>query len=145
MISLLPRSNLLKKITGALPAILAVVLVYAIFHITGIGCPVRYATGISCPGCGMTRAWLSLLRLDFAGAFYYHPLFPLPAVAVILYYFKDRIPVNFYRIWIFTLILLFSIIYLLRLIGPDDTIVSFRPQEGFIYRVARFFLRLFGL
>ena len=145
MTSLFPRSNALKKITAALPAILAVVLVYAIFHITGIGCPVRFITGISCPGCGMTRAWLSLLRLDFAGAFYYHPLFPLPAVAVVLLHFKDKIPVNLYKIWIFTLILLFSIIYLLRLIGPDDAIVSFGPQEGFIYRVARLFLKLLGL
>lgn len=30
---------------------------------------------IPCPGCGMTRAWLSLLRGDIAGAFAFHPLF----------------------------------------------------------------------
>lgn len=31
--------------------------------------------GIPCPGCGMTRACLAALRLDFAGAFSFHPMF----------------------------------------------------------------------
>ena len=39
------------------------------------GCPFRFFFGISCPGCGMTRALLAALRLDFAAAFSYHPLF----------------------------------------------------------------------
>ena len=38
-------------------------------------CPFRFFFGISCPGCGMTRALLAALRLDFAAAFSYHPLF----------------------------------------------------------------------
>ncbi len=135
----------LQKIKNALPAILAVVLVYATFHITGIGCPIRFVTGVSCPGCGMTRAWLALLRLDFAGAFYYHPLFLMPAAALVVYMCKAGIPGKVYNIWMFTLIMLFSIIYLLRLLGPDDTVVAFRPQEGLIYRIISLILRLSGL
>lgn len=38
------------------------------------GCPFRFFFGISCPGCGMTRALLAALRLDFAAAFSYHPV-----------------------------------------------------------------------
>ena len=30
---------------------------------------------VPCPACGMTRAWLSALHLDFRGAFGYHPMF----------------------------------------------------------------------
>lgn len=30
-------------------------------------------TGLPCPGCGMTRAGLRLLHLDFTGAFRIHP------------------------------------------------------------------------
>ncbi len=135
----------MKKVKNALPAILAVVLVYVMFHITGIGCPVRFVTGISCPGCGMTRAWLSLLRLDLAGAFYYHPLFLLPAIAVIMHILRPKLPGKVYGIWLFTLIVLFSIIYLLRLWGPDDTIVAFRPQDGLIGRVISPVLRLLGM
>jgi hypothetical protein len=42
-----------------------------------IGCPFRLLTGIPCPGCGMTRAFLSAFQLDFRSAFLYHPLFPV--------------------------------------------------------------------
>jgi hypothetical protein len=34
-------------------------------------------TGVPCPGCGMTRSFMSLLKLDFKSSFNYHPLFPL--------------------------------------------------------------------
>ena len=53
-------------------------------HFTGIGCPIKFLTGISCPGCGMTRAWLSALKLDFAQALAYHPLYwTVPALLVL--------------------------------------------------------------
>ena len=31
-------------------------------------CPAVLITGLPCPGCGMTRAFIRLLHLDFAGA-----------------------------------------------------------------------------
>jgi hypothetical protein len=49
-----------------------------------IGCPLRFATHIPCPGCGMTRAFLSFFTLDIGKAFYYHPLFPLILAAAII-------------------------------------------------------------
>ena len=42
-------------------AVLAVALFYGALQLAGITCPIKYITGISCPGCGMTRAWLSLI------------------------------------------------------------------------------------
>lgn len=36
-------------------------------------CSFKNLTGLPCPGCGMTRACLCLMRLDFAGAIYYNP------------------------------------------------------------------------
>ena len=33
----------------------------AFITLTGIGCPIWFSTGISCPGCGMSRAVLLLL------------------------------------------------------------------------------------
>jgi len=48
-------------------------------------CPFRALTGLPCPGCGMTRAFLALGRLDFAGVYDQNPLaFPL-AVLIVLY------------------------------------------------------------
>lgn len=40
-----------------------------------IGCPIKYVTGISCPSCGMTRAWYSVFQGDMQKAVYFHPLF----------------------------------------------------------------------
>lgn len=39
-------------------------------------CPFALATGIACPGCGMTRALVRLFHGDMAGAVEYHPLAP---------------------------------------------------------------------
>jgi len=37
-------------------------------------CPFHEVTGLNCPGCGGTRAVMSLLRPDFFRALYYNPL-----------------------------------------------------------------------
>ncbi len=49
-----------------------VVLIYA----TGfkIPCPIKFATGFDCPGCGISRVLLSYLRLDFKTAFFTNPV-----------------------------------------------------------------------
>ncbi len=50
-------------------------------------CPVHSATGVSCPGCGMTRACLALARGELGNAWSLHPfaffLVPLAAVLVL--------------------------------------------------------------
>lgn len=70
-------------------AVCATVLVFlAIGFIFSIPCPILTLTGIPCPGCGMTRAILALLRLDFAAAFSFHPMvFSLPLF--VLFFFTD--------------------------------------------------------
>lgn len=35
----------------------------------GIPCPVHYFTGFKCPGCGVSRMFISIMKLDFKGAF----------------------------------------------------------------------------
>ena len=124
----------MKKLKEALPAICAVALVYGILYVVGIGCPIKYLTGVSCMGCGMTRAYLSLLRLDFASAFRYHPLFPIPAIAAVLFLFRSRISQKIVKVLLFTTIVLFSIIYLLRILDLSDTIVVFEPANGTAFR-----------
>lgn len=56
--------------------ILVIGLAYALFcGYTGLAlpCPFYVATGLYCPGCGVSRLCLSLLRLDFAGAWRCNP------------------------------------------------------------------------
>lgn len=48
---------------------------YAISYITGIGCVWQAAFHVPCPGCGFTRASLSLLCLDFKSAWEFHPMY----------------------------------------------------------------------
>lgn len=38
-----------------------------------LDCPVKKLTGIDCPGCGMQRSILSLLRFDLAGSWRVYP------------------------------------------------------------------------
>ena len=53
----------------------------------GIRCLFRMWLGVPCPGCGMTRALVRLLRLDFSGAWNYHPMvFFLPLMYVYFLY-----------------------------------------------------------
>jgi len=40
-------------------------------------CPIRAATGVPCPGCGLTRATLELLRGDLAGSLRTHAFAPV--------------------------------------------------------------------
>ena len=41
----------------------------------GVTCLFLRFAGVPCPGCGMTRAWMQVLRLNFAGAFDMHAMF----------------------------------------------------------------------
>ena len=46
-----------------------------LYLFTGENCLIRALFHFECPFCGMTRAHLAAMRLDFAAAFGYHPLF----------------------------------------------------------------------
>lgn len=110
---------------------------YAVLNLIGITCPIKFATGISCPGCGMTRAWLAVLRLDFATAFYYHPLFMLPPIAVILFLSKAKINCKLYKLLILTICASFVITYAYRLMVTQGDIVVFEPCNNILFRLLR--------
>ncbi len=60
-------------------------------------CPIQLVFGIPCPGCGMTRAAFALLRLDFAKAFYWHPMiYPLAIglAGAMFVYLKEENPIR---------------------------------------------------
>ena len=51
-----------------------------------IPCYIHEITGLYCPGCGVTRMLLSILKLDFYQAFRYNPfLFILSPFGAVLY------------------------------------------------------------
>lgn len=65
-------------------------------------CPILAITGIPCPGCGMTRACLSVLRGDFAAAFGYHSMVWSLPLLLLFFLFDGRL---FRRKWVNVLML----------------------------------------
>lgn len=63
----------------------------ALLFLSPISCPWLSLTGIPCLGCGMTRALLCALRLDFAAAFSYHLMFPAVPLLYLCFLFDGRL------------------------------------------------------
>lgn len=123
-----------------IPAIASIMIVYGLFNILGIGCPIKFVTGISCIGCGMTRAWLSVLHFNFKDAFYYHPAFWIPPFILILLCLKNKKSEKYYKIFMFTSIAIFVIIYFVRLIWPYNDIVVFQPENNILSKIIQKFI-----
>lgn len=68
--------RLISKILKSSLFWIALYLIYAlirnIFKLES--CPVKLLIGLPCPGCGMTRSILCLLKLDIKGSFRYNAL-----------------------------------------------------------------------
>ena len=111
----------------------AVVLFYTVMSALGITCPVKYLTGVSCPGCGMTRACLSALRFDFSAAFYYHPLWiVIPPLAVLLIFlWAKRKKKAFFAVLALFFLALIGV-YLYRLFFTETDIVVWEIEKGII-------------
>ena len=118
-------------------AVTAVVVLYTAMESIGITCPIKFITGISCAGCGMSRAWMAFLHLDIAKAFAYHPLFWLVPIAVIVLLCKSKINIKFYKIFMFTMAGAFVIVYLYRMFIGTGDIVVFEPQNNILFRIIR--------
>ena len=123
-------------------AVLAVIALYALLFALGITCPIKYVSGISCPGCGMSRACFSAICFDFDAAFAYHPLWilllPFAVTAVALYARKKR---RAFRACIVGGVILLLAVYVWRMIASTGDVVVAEPQNGLIGRA---FGKFFG-
>lgn len=128
-----------KDIEEHLKLICVFLFIFLIYMFTG--CPIRLLTGVSCAGCGMSRAYFSLLHLDFCGAFHYHPLFICPIIFVAVYIAeKFGFPQKYVKAIYGTMIILFIGVYVVRMISPNDRVVIFEPQNGLIFKGLKFIL-----
>ena len=73
------QKTILKIIVKHIFYILCGCLILVLLYFLKIPCLFRFFTGYPCPSCGMTRAFLSLLKLDFTSSFMFHPLL-MPAL-----------------------------------------------------------------
>lgn len=113
--------------------ILFIILFYLILEGVGITCPIKFMTGISCAGCGMSRAWMAVFHLDFSRAFYYHPLYWTPPILILILLSRGKLKPMLFKVFIFTIIMLYVIVYMYRLICGDHEIVAFEPANGFVW------------
>lgn len=90
-------------------------------------CPFYFFLGVSCPGCGMSRAFVSLLHLDFVQAFRYHPLYPIVIVGLIIWFLHKKKIIGISKktqdILLILVALLFVAVYALRLWQGSDVLV----------------------
>ena len=114
-----------------------VVLLVILMYITGIGCPILKLTGIPCMGCGMTRAGISLLHLDFARAWYFHPLIYLMPFCIAALLFVKKVPKRMVNGILVCVVAALVAVYILRLADPANEIVKWNIKNGVFYQMYR--------
>lgn len=105
------------------------------------GCPIKAVTGISCAGCGMTRALISAATGHFRKAFYYHPLFWAVPIGFLVFLLRERIPKAVLRALSGITVVVFLTVYIYRMLDIQNTVVTAEIHTGWIYI---FVHKLFG-
>ena len=78
--------------------ILGAILVMYIFQIP---CLIKWAFGFECPGCGITRAYICLFRLELDQAFRYNRMFWSVPIFFLFYLFDGKL---FKNKWVNTVV-----------------------------------------
>lgn len=72
-------------VLGALSLVAAALLRLDLPGLDFFACPLRAATGVPCPGCGATHAFVLLAHGDLGGAFFASPLWACAALGLWLH------------------------------------------------------------
>ena len=99
--------------------LIGVVLALGLSLRLGTGCLIRKYTGLLCPGCGLTRAWLAAFRLELGAAFRHHPMFWSIPVFMLFVLFDGRLlrSETWNRIFLYGLVAAYFGCYIIRLIA----------------------------
>lgn len=125
--------------------IILILLYMKLFRsITGTACIISGVTGFPCPGCGMTRAWISFLKGDFLKAFKYNPLFLVVLFIVIGYLviFIKNIKFKSLNKLIVITVSLFLTVYIIRMVlyFPNVEPMTYN-KNAFLPRIISIFNR----
>ena len=87
----------------------------------GVPCLFKELTGIPCPGCGMTRSVISMLRGDLFSAVHYSPALYICAILVVIdgylwIKFRKEIP----HLELITLVIILGV-WIVRLLFTDTS------------------------
>ncbi len=70
---------------------LLIVALVGVMFAFSLPCPFRALLHIYCPGCGMTRAYFSLLHGNIRQAFAYHSMFWSVPIIYVMYLFDGKL------------------------------------------------------
>ncbi len=78
---------MVKKLLILLSILIYFIIAYALLDYYNISCVFLHFFGIPCPGCGMTRALISVINMDFLRAIKYNiVIFFMPYVFVYVFF-----------------------------------------------------------
>lgn len=117
--------------------ILYICLFYLVLELLGTTCPIKWLTGISCGGCGMTRAIIALIKGDFNMAMYYHPLCLLLPVVLLTYLLRNKMPSKVYKCIMILVLIAFVVCYFIRLFDPNNDVVVCDIKDSIVYRILK--------
>ena len=78
-----PKEKLLVFALGA--------IIVGVMTVFDLPCPFRWAFNIDCAGCGITRAYISLFKLDIKSAFEFNPMFWSVPILALMYLFDGNL------------------------------------------------------
>ena len=107
-------------------------------------CVFSNITGLPCPGCGLTRAYLYLIKGDIIKAFAYNPLFPLPAIVVMLLIY-NKLKINKYVINTKLTIIFLIVVILVYVVRMILLFPTYEPMDINYYGLIPRLLKLIGI
>lgn len=134
------RSDIAKLLKEKVSFLLILSVYIAVTSALHTGCPIKKITGISCMGCGMSRAVISALRFDFAKAFSFHPLFILVIVGIPFFIFWQKIPRRLRLTILWLIVIIFLIVYIIRMVYFRNDVIQFAPEKGYIGQMFMYIL-----
>ncbi|MEP6920967.1 MAG: DUF2752 domain-containing protein [bacterium] len=81
-----------RKFTFALVGAATLQIVLVSLNFPSWQCPLFHSTGIPCPGCGLTRAVMLLMRGEFREAMHFHAFAPFVVIAIVALVFAAVMP-----------------------------------------------------
>lgn len=134
----MPKQSIKQVIKENLEEFFIIMVIMSIvtflFYVSDIKCLIKYTVGIPCPGCGLTRAWLSFFKMDLRGALRWHPLFWIvPFIIIIGVFVKGKVFENKRAnrmLWLLLAILVLGV-YCVRMIRlfPDHAPMEYNKQS----------------
>ncbi len=81
-----------RKFTFSLMGAATLQIVLVSLNFPSWQCPLFHSTGIPCPGCGLTRAVMLLMRGQFQEAMHFHVFAPVVLIAIVALFVAALLP-----------------------------------------------------